>query len=1114
MSADVTFVTGRAGCGKSSLLRSMIKNIINGDSLHGKKRVFLIVPEQFTFETEKELADDFGSGLLGVGVYSFTTLSEFITEQAGIKKVFLSPQGRRMIIRRAIHKNASSLRAFSTVSSKNGFAQKCDEIFELCSRFLITPEALSNAAESLTDDTLLSQKLHDLSLLYAYCDKSMKERGVSSSDVYNAVIEALPYSPLADAAVFIDGFDLMTEQIYGIINKITEVSSSLTVSIRTDLSPTCRDKHIFFAEELSLKRITQIANENGSKIKTISLNAKNIRASTDALSHLEHEIFAYPSAVYSKPADGIKIFTAANPTTEAEAVADEVLFAAKNGIRFKDMAIIASDMTSYALPVSRALKSRSIPCFTDIKHPLSSYPASRFTLYSLRCAIHSFSANDVLEVLKTGILNIDGFDAEKFENYVLRFGIRNMMFTKPFEKEGCEAAESVRQCLMAGLLKLRDSLFAAPTFAQKAEVLYSYVEECGVFDYQEKLCETLLNDNLKELANENAQVANMLSQLFSQLHEIFSDETVSTAEFAAMFEEGLSGFEVGSIPATADQILFGSVGRTRARSLRAVFILGATEGNFPHSTPDDSIIDDRELNRLSEFNITPWYSSADKTSLALTDVYSILTKPRELLYISFPISAGSEQPLPCIIIDKLLNIFPDIKIYSDVEALNLASASAQNISLSKEGAFASLVKRLRHFADTSHHDGTTEYLYSQFYNSDYRMRLERVEEALYTHGSPEPFGRELALELYGKNPHGSASRLETFNSCPFKHFSRYGLKILPRKEYKELKADEGTFCHDAFDMFIGKLLSSSKPLHEITNDDVSEILSVILPTLLKDHNNGILLSSAKNRAKAKQLCSTVKEACFAILNQLQSGSFMPIGTELVFGDGDGAVFPSIKLDIGGGRFYRISGKIDRVDRSESDGVLSYRVIDYKGSARSFKYSELYHGLSLQLPLYIHAIVSANAAARMAGMYYQNYSSKAIDADIGKQKFEEELAKQFTLRGLTLDDTEITEASGSSIPSRLTKVSSREFARITDFALKKATSSAISIFDGDISVSPMRMSSQKTACTYCDYASVCRFDQQIKGCNYRNVFSMKRDEFMKETEDEQNALDGSTTAGDN
>ncbi len=1110
MSADVTFVTGRAGSGKSSLLRSMMKNMINGESIHGKKSVFLIVPEQFTFETEKELADDFGAGLLGIGVYSFTTLSEFITEQAGIKKVFLSPQGRRMLIRRAIHKNASKLRAFASVSSKNGFAEKCDEIFELCSRFLISPEALSLAAESLASDTftLLSQKLHDLSLLYAECDKSMKSRGVSSSDIYNAVIDAMPASPLADAAVFIDGFDLMTEQIYGIINKMTEVCSHLTVSIRTDLKASCRDKHIFFSEDLTLKRITNIANENGSKIKTVTLCAKNIRAATDALSHLEHEIFAYPPRTYSKAADGIKLFAAANRTTEAEAAADEVLRAAKKGIRFRDMAIIASDMTSYSLPVSRALNSRGIPCFTDIKHPLSSYPAARFVLYSLRAAMRSFPCSDVLEILKSDILKIDRFDAEKFENYVIRFGIRNMMFTKPFEREGFEAEESTRQLLMTPLLKLRSNLAQASTFSQKVEVLYSYIEECGIFEYQEKLCETLSNDNRKELANENSQVAQMLSQLFSQLHEIIGDETVSTSEFAAMFEEGLSSFEVGSIPATADQILFGSVGRTRARSLRAVFILGATEGDFPHSTPDDSIIDDHELKLLSGFSITPWYSSYDKTLLGLSDVYSILTKPSELLYLSFPISTGGEQPLPCLIVDRLLTIFPDIKTDSDVDALNADNADAKAVfSPSTQGAFASLIKRLRRFADTSQSDETTAYLYSQFYNSDeFKARLEQAEEALYTQSSPEPFGRELALELYGSNPHGSASRLETFNECPFKHFSRYGLKILPRKEYKELKVDEGTFCHDAFDMFIGELLKCEKPLSEITREDASNILSLILPELLKEHNNGILLSSAKNRARARQLCITIKDAAFAILAQLQSGKFIPIGTELVFGDSDDAVFPSIKLDIGGGKFYRISGKIDRIDKAEVDGIDSYRVIDYKGNSSAFGFSDLYHGLSLQLPLYIYAVVSANNAARMAGIYYQNYSIKPLDADADRKKFEEELSKQFKLKGFTLDDASITESSGSSITSRGTKVTSSEFTKITEFALKKATSTAIDIFDGDLKVSPILYSSQRSACTFCDYASICRFDRQIKGCKYRNAFSVKRDEFMKETEGKSDAMD--------
>ncbi|MBQ9832281.1 MAG: PD-(D/E)XK nuclease family protein [Clostridia bacterium] len=1104
MAATVTYITGRAGAGKSSLLRGMIKN-----TLDSGRRVFLIVPEQFTFETEKELADDLGGGLLGMGVYSFTTLSEYIMEESGIKRMFLSPQGRRMLIRRAIYKNSFKLTAFSSVSSRAGFAEKCDEIFELCSRFEISPEALTLAASSLKNDELLSRKLHDLSLLYTSCDEAMRRMGVSSRDAFHAVVDAIPTSSLKDAAVFIDGFDLMTEQIYSIIGAMTEVCATLTVTVRTDVSSSCRDKHIFYSENVTFDRVTKEARERGCTIKTITLPGLSTRFVTPALMHLEREAFAYPPKCFDGAPEGIKIFAASDRYAEAEAACDAILFAAKSGMRFRDMAIIASDMTTYSLPVTRALKSRNIPCFTDVKHSLLSYPASRFILSSLNAVLHSFSRNDVLEVLKTGILPITKDDAEIFENYVLRFGIKNMMFTKPFEKGddplAVETAENVRLVIMTRLFKLREELSHAETFSQKVEVVYDYMEQNGLYEYQEELCRTLFEQNRTELMDENAQVMNMLTKLLSELHSIMGADKVSTPEFAAMFEEGLSCYEVGSIPATADQILFGSVGRTRARSLRAIFILGAVEGDFPHYTPDDSIIDDKELARLSELGLTPWYSSGDKSLVAMTDVYSAVTKPQELLYISYPLSAGSDSPMPCALVDRLRYIFPDIRVESNVEAVSKSANTA--VSLSPDGAFASLVKRLRRLADTSASDDVTALLYSEFYNSDeYKKRLENVEEALYSQSSPEPFGRELALELYGRNPHGSASRLEAFNACPFKHFARYGLKILPRKEYKEQKVDEGTFCHDALDRFVVLLLELKKPLKEVDDADLSNILSCILPELLKEHNHGILLSSARYKALAKRLCTTVKETAAAILKQLQNSSFVPYASELVFGDSEDAVFPSIKLDIGGGKFYSISGKIDRVDTAHSQDGDVFRVIDYKGSDRTFSFSDLYHGLALQLPLYISAVLAANSAARIAGIYYQTYKTPTANEMASAADFEEELFKQFRLHGLTLADEEIFSLSGDASLSKSNMLSIKELDNITDYALSKATDTAVKIFDGNADVSPYRRGTTKTACDYCDYMSVCRFDTVLHGCAYRNAFSLKRAEFMERVNGDTDGLD--------
>ena len=89
MSAELTFLLGRAATGKSERIAGSLKRIQDEGG-----RAILIVPEQYTYEAERLLADTLG-GLLGVQVFSFQRLCERILQLQGKTKPFLNAQGCR-----------------------------------------------------------------------------------------------------------------------------------------------------------------------------------------------------------------------------------------------------------------------------------------------------------------------------------------------------------------------------------------------------------------------------------------------------------------------------------------------------------------------------------------------------------------------------------------------------------------------------------------------------------------------------------------------------------------------------------------------------------------------------------------------------------------------------------------------------------------------------------------------------------------------------------------------------------------------------------------------------------------------------------------------------------
>lgn len=1102
MAAPVTFLAGRAGSGKSRLIRRQVAELCaRGEN------VALIVPEQFTFETERELAAALPGGLLQASVFSFTSLARRVLRETGERTVFLSRQGRRMVVRKTAEEEARRLIAYGGVSARAGFAEQCDAFFTECKRFNITPEQLQGAAERLPAGTPFQARLSDLALLYARTEDYLSGRNMDAADAFAALCERLPRSSIVGQAVIIDGFDLISEQLYDVIAALMRCASSLTISLRVDLSPDCRDHTVFEAERRLLMRLRDIARREGSPTRIVRLpiagpHEDESKRAHPALRHLEHEGFAYPFLPYTgdDAAEAISLFAGTSRTAEAEAVADAILAAADRGIRYRDMAVIATDLDAYINPVSRALRARGIPFFTDAKHPLAGYAAARLVVNALLSASRAFRQRDVLETAKTGLAGVSPEDAEEFELYVLRYGMRGNLLTAPFTRgEVPPAAERARAALMGPLVELRAHLVGAATAGAKTEALYDYLLRLDVRGQLAAEAERLRGEGRFELMEECAQVYNMLMELFTQMHAILGDAPVSTERYIAVLQEGLSTYEVGVIPTTADQVLFGSLGRTRARSVSALFVLGAVEGVFPAQVRDGGMIDDEELAELSALGLPALPSSRERTDKELADVYGAVARPSRLLYLSYPLGVGAEAAVPCGLIDRITEMFPGIRTQTDIAPAPPVSA---------ETGFSRLVARLRTGVDEGGFDAETRALYAAFASSpEYAARLAQAEAALFHRSSPEPFGQELAAALYGAPLYGSATRLETFNACPFKHFAAYGLRIEAPKEYRERRVDEGVFCHEALAEFTERLIALQLPAAEITPDKVDELLAEILPPLIAEHNNGVLLDTARMRALSARLVRRIKQTAHAIVRQLAAGRFEAAGCEVEFGHGK--AFPPIELTLSNGARCLLTGKIDRLDSfTDGEGRRFLRVIDYKTGTSRFDFTDLYYGLKLQLPLYLAAATAADDAVRRAepaGFYYLPVKTPVLDEELSGEALLEAVQKTFRLSGISLQEARLIEAGGGAavIPEKgAGTLSPEEFSFVEGFARKKAAETAEAVCAGHAETAPFRKGKQKTACAWCDYASVCGFDPAFPGCAYRNVHTMKKEAFFEEAKHEK------------
>lgn len=1099
MSAALGFILGRAGSGKTEELFNRIAELKRADD---PGPIFVIVPEQESFETEKRLSGMLGGGLFGVTVTSWSGLSRKVLDSLGDRRAFLSPQGRVMLVRRCADEKQKELSVFKRSAAHAGFPAEMDGLIKRFKRCGLGSEDLLHAADKLETGAPLRDKLSDIALIFSDLERRCLDRYIDSEDMMNELLARMDESPLVGSHVFIDGGSVLHEQAFPIFSALLTRAASVTAAL--DLDPYSRDRGLFFPEARVFERLCDIASAQGVPYTVKELGPRR-RPGSPAILHLERELFAYPQEVFSGEPTGLSISVSSGRTDEVTDAAEGILKAVREGCRYRDIAVIVSDTAAYSPIVAHVFTAYGIPYFADWKRSLASRPIPRLILSALKAAESGFGIDHVRELIKSSFFDIDRADAERFENFIIAKGFFGSRLAEPFTGDD-EAFEPVRQSLMTPLLRFREGLRGGDC-ESRIRAIHSFMEELGLYERQRALCADLHERGLFREEEENAQVVNTVLEVLDQLYVIMGGETVGLKKFISVVAEGFASYEVGVIPTTCDQVLVGSVDRTRSREVKRLWVLGMSDGLFPKPRKDDGVIDDGDLRTLRSIGLDVWQSTGALSERDLLTVYSALSKATESITFSYPASAAggaeSGSALPCRLIGSIRELFPSIRTVD-------GSISA-GVRSNEEAAFASLGRRIRRMLDTGEPDGEASLLFAYFSKSpEYREPTRKLVAECFGQEEIAPFGEELSRRLYGGRLYGSASRLEDFNKCPFLHFAKFGLCAQPRKERSMRATDKGTFRHAALEAYVRYVTENELSWNDIDDNKTFEILREIIPPIMADEKNGALYDTARQRAELADMIESIKFTCCALTRHIARGSFRPTGCEVSFGRAD-SPFPPIVIRTPGGAEFRISGIIDRIDTFEgSNGAMS-RIIDYKSHGKEFKFGHLDAGLQLQLPLYAAAIDSA----RTVGMYYMpvmDVPPVSTETGEAEKQMTEELLKEFRLNGLSLNSEEVVlateEFDKSSTVIKVKRgrdgtlsgtglVDSDEYRLVVETAKRRAAAALERILEGDAAISPYMnaVSKRDTACNYCDYKDVCRFDPELSKDGWRKIYPKSADSFF-------------------
>lgn len=1146
------FIIGSAGAGKTHTcldeLTAAAKAAPEGAPL------ILLVPEQATFQVEQALlAGGRLSGIMRAQVLSFQRLAWRISLKAGgLALPPLSDLGKRMVLRALLERRQGELRIFSQVADRPGFIEKLAGTISELRTYQQGTASIQRHLGYMTatgqGETALGAKLHDLSLMMQDLRDYTQERFTDPDDFLTVLAERLPESDLLrDAEVWVDGFTGFTPQELAVLGAILKTARQTHLSLCIDPGQIHKTgghhspADLYHPTLATYDQVVRLAVEQQVALDSpLVLRAVPRFERAPELAYLEKHLFKLtpPPWIEGAP-QAVSLVQAQNRREEVEATAREVLrLVREEGLRYRTVAVVARNLDLYGDLTATVFAEHGIPAFIDRRRTVAHHPLVELLRAALEVVIQDWAYGPVFRYLKTDLTAAFRDQIDVLENYVIEHGIRGRswqqsdpwQFVRRYTLE--EEAESSpgQQAMLERLHRIRSrATTELVTFHKRlarrgrkgltvreiTAALFQLVDDLKVARRLEGWSGEAEAAGDLETAREHEQVWDGVLELMDQMVEGLGDAQVGLSQYLHILAAGLDGMRLGLIPPGLDQVIVGTVERSRHAGVRATLILGATEKDFPPQPPEDAIFTDRERDRLQKEGLEIGPTSLLRLFQEQYFTYVALTRGSERLYISYPLADESGRAVaPSPVIRRLTQLFPDLKVRTAVDPLPTAPAVLKTVANPAQLA-AALARALRLHRSGYGLDPRWLDVY-QWAVHDPRLQAQ-VAPVLASVAYEEWFGQrtaslgpEMAHLLYGDRLLTSVSRLESFIACPFRHFASHGLRLSERARFQVTAPEFGLFYHAALSLFVRQLAEEGRSWESLQPEEAAERMDRLVDLLAPRLQSEILLSSPQHGYLLRVMRRTLHASLRHLNEHIYHGQFRPLWVELPFGENPEGL-PPVSIALPDGSAVQLRGRIDRVDGLQADdGAWHLRVFDYKSSPRNLDLSKFYHGLALQLLLYLYAVVEGGdpllpGVRRPAGaLYFPVYDPvERLVVPESADRLLELRRKRFKATGILSGDPDLVRAMDEtglgltqvrlnrdgSIRKNAPVASPEQFQELFGHLRKVIRRSTGRLLDGEVAVAPYRMAGQ-APCTHCSYRSVCQFDPTVQGQSYRPLERLK------------------------
>lgn len=1145
---NLRFILGRAGSGKTTLIVEEITRLLAADplgkhSLPGGDPILLLVPDQATLLYERQIAcgglrSEVGGLKSGVGsreskvehricgylrlrVITFTQMIErLLCEGGGSAIPEITPLGRRILIGRLLRRMQPELTFYKSTARQPGLAGKLDEAFaeiERSGRNLDDLLFIAGDVEAQNPRSSLPAKLRDLHLLIKEYERVLGGERLDQHRRFALAIKAAETSPsLARTRVYVDDFYDFTSTERTLIVQVARHALATSVCLSVDpkavpalLGDAPIDEGMLLrSSSLALRRLHRTAMDSRLATEQVLMKGSP-RFEAPELIHIDRQFEAdRPGKI--EPAGNLAFVEAPSRRDEVDAAARQIQAWAREGLRLRDILVLARDINQYEREVEASFREHGIACFIDRQRPASHHPLIRTVRALLQLPLTDFRQDVVTDLVKAGLCGVSADASDDLENYLLAHRIRgSAVWAERWVyqsrrrgedddagaalREQIESINATRARIYAGVSHLLSD--QAPGVDESAEPLVRTakpasewcVRLCRAMDALEvnkKLAERIQQKQVQgkmEAGAADAAVWTEFSELLDQLCSVLGDEQLTLREYAEVMDVALERFTLAITPPTIDQVLVGSVDRTRSANIKACIVLGLSEGVFPQRVEDVTALSDEDRDILDqrqfELRGTTRCTLMDEQTLA----YLALTRPSQKLMVTRFASNDDGQAVgPSLFWTHLQRLFKGLEVQKAAPGLEGIATSAQLAEAIVDWAQAAIpdidAAPLTRWFDTS---------------TDEPVRLARLALSSALHYDNKAALRsDVARELFTDPLTLSATRLETFAACPFKHFAQYTLGLRPREEADLTRLDLGTVYHQVMENLIGEAIREKMNFAEPL-PGLKDKIRHFSAAAAADLRSELMLTPGRNQYLLEGVERTMDHVAETTRRAIAAGAFRPKRTEFSFGFNN--KHPPLVIVTPRGHTLQLRGRIDRIDAWQMDQGLAASVIDYKLGAHEAHFARVRHGLSLQLLTYLLVLdalgeqLMGSPVQPAAAFYVRLLRSIDSISHPSEAPPPDEMSaymKKYRPRGVvderfvdSIDPIESFPLKPRSDQKKLSQgdvLSPEAFTRLVDWTRAKIAQLADEMIAGNINVTPYRMG-KESPCPHCNFRAVCRLD---------------------------------------